>query len=551
MADLDPIVIPPLDHIHKSLKFTCSGEGFLKDDIAYDPHPEKFFPPKATKANPQPKEVGKKPVAYWKAQCAFRGLNQSGAIGDLQLRLREAKKKILPELKAAETELNKEFKKKNNAARDGKWNSLKTVEQKAKANPSKFLAETFPKGATGRPTNLDIVVVKSPHGVRLALTIAAESAGLETVSVDAPWTGGKKPSPDRWIIIGRTRDAVWNQMREIEKQAARLNTGGEEPKAKKAKVSRDVGESPAKSKASKAVLNSTPKAPVTQKPKASEPPAKAHQKKQTARKNAFPESSSREYENPPAAMKPRTKQTARKSVFPSPSPPAESRQAEASSNAKGKHAWDVRGSWDISCPKIEDGWGPQGDDPSLTLDIYLENKNGHHQLFAIFHFRVITGVMRFEKPIPVPKSEKSGTSSNKRKWEEDEDGDVTMDDFPSYSGGVQASEKYTANDFYLAATDNPTARRPTWRYRWRGEETGEDEIQLGSDKVVQQITFSKKGNELSGTFKSDCTGGCHFTGVKISEQAWGSRVDPEEQWTNRSQDAYDYANRSRWGGSGW
>jgi hypothetical protein len=37
---------------------------------------------------------------------------------------------------------------------------LKTAEQKAKANPKKFLSEAFPKGGTGRPANLDIIVVK-------------------------------------------------------------------------------------------------------------------------------------------------------------------------------------------------------------------------------------------------------------------------------------------------------------------------------------------------------------------------------------------------------
>ncbi|TVY47854.1 hypothetical protein LOCC1_G002940 [Lachnellula occidentalis] len=546
MADLHAFVIPPLQHVHKSLKFSCSGEGLLKDDIAYDPHLERFLPPKATKSNPHPKEVERKSLAYWKAQCAFRGLNQSGAIGDLQLRLREAKKKILPELKTAETELNKEFKKRLKAANDGKWNSLKKAEQKAKANPSKYLAEAFPKGATGRPANMDIVVLKSPQDVRLALATAAGDSNLETVSVDAPWTGGKKPSPDRWIIIGRTRDAVWNQMREIEKEAAGSNTGGGEPKAKKAKVSNDIEISAARSKTLKAASSSTSKAPVTQKPKRNEPHvAEAPQKKQTAKKTAFPESSLGESEHQSAATKPRAKQTARKSVFQSPPPATESMQAEASSSkvAKGKHAWDVRGSWLISCPEIEDGWGYEGGDPSLTLDIYFEKKNGHHQMYAIFHFRIITGVMRFEKPIPNPKSEKSGTS-NKRKREVDGDGDIYMADLPSYSGGTETSKRYTVSDFYLAPNDNPTARRPTWRYRWRGEETGEGEIQLESDETTRQITFSNKGNELSGTFKCDFIGECHFTGVKTSEQAWGSRVDPEEQWTNRSQDAYNYANIS-------
>lgn len=67
---------------------------------------------------------------------------------------------MLPELKEAEKEINKEFRKRNKTARDGSWKSLKSAEQKAKADPKKYLAEVFPKGATGRPANLDIVVVK-------------------------------------------------------------------------------------------------------------------------------------------------------------------------------------------------------------------------------------------------------------------------------------------------------------------------------------------------------------------------------------------------------
>ncbi|TAQ87993.1 hypothetical protein B7494_g3675 [Chlorociboria aeruginascens] len=193
------ILIPPIEHTYKSITYTCTGEGLYKEGYHYDAHPEKFFPPKVPKhlkpPPTEPKEVEKKPVAYWKAQCAFRGLNQSGAISDLQLRIREAKKKMLPELKMAETELNREFKKKNKAAKDATakngWNSLQTVEAKAKANPQKFLTEAFPKGATGRPANLDIVLVKIDNPYRLALADAAEAMSLETVTVDAPWTGKK------------------------------------------------------------------------------------------------------------------------------------------------------------------------------------------------------------------------------------------------------------------------------------------------------------------------------------------------------------------------
>jgi hypothetical protein len=78
MADLHPIVIPPLEHTHKSIKYTCSGEGLYKEGYIYDPHAEKLIPPKTTKAGVEPKEL-EKPVAFWKAQGAFRGLNQSGS----------------------------------------------------------------------------------------------------------------------------------------------------------------------------------------------------------------------------------------------------------------------------------------------------------------------------------------------------------------------------------------------------------------------------------------------------------------------------------------
>ena len=109
---------------------------------------------------------------------------------------------MLPELKEAEAQLNKEYKKKCKTTKDNTWKALKSAEQKATKDPHIFLVEAFPKGPTGRPANLDIVVLKIENRAELAAT--AEQLGLETVSVDAPWTANKRPSPDRWIIVGRT-----------------------------------------------------------------------------------------------------------------------------------------------------------------------------------------------------------------------------------------------------------------------------------------------------------------------------------------------------------
>jgi hypothetical protein len=94
----------------------------------------------------------------------------------------------------------------------------------------------------------------------------------------------------------------------------------------------------------------------------------------------------------------------------------------------------------------------------------------------MFHFRVVEVVMRFEKPVSIPKTEKAGDSSKKRKREDlGDNSDVDMDMFPEYPGD-EGSRNYVEKGFFHGAKDKLTARRPTWRYRWRGSETGEGEI---------------------------------------------------------------------------
>ncbi|PMD46171.1 hypothetical protein L207DRAFT_561564 [Hyaloscypha variabilis F] len=561
MADLHPIVIEPLEHTYKSIKYTCSGEGLYKDGYLYDAHAEKLIPPKTAKASAEPREIEKKPVAYWKAQCAFRGLNQSGSINDLQVRLREAKKKILPELKSAETELNKEFKKRNKAARDDSYKSLKTAEQKAKANPKKFLSEAFPKGGTGRPANLDIIVVKIGVDDRFVLANAAEAMGLETCSVDAPWTSNKKPSPDRWIIVGRTRDAVWNQMRDIEREAARSKQTFTSEKMKSQPLKQTGPKSTPKEKATGVVQNKVKVAPAPSITggMASAPPRqvrptigpmhKGPRTLQTARKSVLSEP--RDYGSSSPDADPTMSNSyqghgmvASKSGFSDKPSPMKKEASSAIVPASG-NSWDVRGSYKIKCPELEGGWSPQGD-PTLTLDLYLETRQGKQQLYGIFHFRTVEGIMRFMKPIPTPKSESTGDSSKKRKHEDiGDNSDVDMDMVPEYRGN-QGSNTYTEKVFFLGAKDRPTVRRPTWHYRWRGSDTSQGEIQLNSDKNVQSITFSKKGTELQGTIAVDFAGLCHFTGVKVHSHPRDPHVDPEAQWNNHGEEAYEYARKSRW-----
>jgi hypothetical protein len=83
--------------------------------------------------------------------------------------------------------------------------------------------------------------------------------------------------------------------------------------------------------------------------------------------------------------------------------------------------------------------------------------------------------MRFEKPVPVPKLESTGESSKKLKQEDvDNDSDTEINMLLKHKGfeGVEGSSDYTEKVFFLGGKGKPTARRPTWRYKWRGSETG-------------------------------------------------------------------------------
>jgi hypothetical protein len=161
------------------------------------------------------------------------------------------------------------------------------------------------------------------------------------------------------------------------------------------------------------------------------------------------------------------------------------------------------------------------------LDLYLETQNGKSQLFGVFDFRVIMGIMRFEKPVPVPKMDKIEDESKKRKWEEGEDGDIEMDDIDAFDGGHASHGKYDEKVFMLGPKDKPTARRPTWRYRWRGRKTGETYSSFISDEGFSTMTFSKNGIELADTFKSGMLGDCQFKGLKVSPYASKLPDDPD------------------------
>lgn len=478
---LEPVVIPPLQATWKSASYTCSGDGLSKDGYKFDPQYERFLPllePVRTKAGKvavrQP-NIPKKPAAYWKAQCAFRSLTQSGTIADIQDRLRNVDALMTPELAKIEKELNKEFREKNAAARDNQWNGLKTDEQRADADSKRLLREKFPKSKDQKASGVeDGVVVLKTHN-RLELHLAAEPLGLYTESVNAPLTGdGETPAVDRWIIIGRNRASVQEKIREISRETVRSRQRAQDAKDERTR--------------------------------------KLHEE-----------------------------------------------VIEKAAKAGSANVWNVTGSWSIKCPYMEESWG--GGTDECSLDIYSSEIGGERQMWAEFDFIAITGVFRFETPNPTtqkPVASTTASTSLKRPAaalsnsdDDDEDDDDGQGEFDDYDDDDEDEDEPTPPAFYLRPNDKPSPRSPKWNFRWRGEETGEGEIQLYSDKKLCSITFyGVGGSKLKGEFESDLTNRIPFTGVRVGD-AKAKGGDPDDEWRERGESAHERARVGRWGSGRW
>ena len=225
---LKPIVIDPLDVTLDHIIFTYKGEGLLNNGHRFDRSVSNYLPllePARTQTGKvwvhQPR-ISKQPLAYWKAQCIFRGMSQNGTISSLQSQLRGSNLGMREDLSETEERLNKEFRDKNAAAREERWNRMESNEEKAKMDPQRFLREYFLldeiQGSDRIQRGLDripkTVVLKTRH--RAELHQAAELLKLETESTDAPWNvDGSRPSIDRWIVISRDRSALAEKIQTI------------------------------------------------------------------------------------------------------------------------------------------------------------------------------------------------------------------------------------------------------------------------------------------------------------------------------------------------
>lgn len=223
-----------------------------------------------------------------------------------------------------------------------------------------------------------------------------------------------------------------------------------------------------------------------------------------------------------------------------------------SGGKRSKGEWNVTGEWEISCPYMEKQWGSGDDGCSLKIGINKPTKDGLVQMYASFDFIVITGIMRFINP-NVPKNAQKGGEELRS----DED-NINEDDSDDQDDSDGQDDSDDDKDFLFPNKSLPSSSAREFTFRWRGEETGEGQIQLYSDTKLCSMTF-EGSNALSGVFKSDLTRDVEFKGIRKGSKTRTERrrpqekreaadwLDPSDAWRSRNGAAYESARVGRWG----
>jgi hypothetical protein len=435
--------IPDLQVKHNKLTFKYDGCRLNYRGHGYHENLESFFPRIAlTKAGKVAKRQvipPKQPVDWWKAQCAFRGLNSTGTIQELQNHLKaHPNAQRMQGLTDLEATIAMEYKQKREAAQRAAKLEQDAKDAEALSQTKKFLQAQFPAGHDpGKAIVVDGGSHFDLHGVASSLGLRTREIGVFKLC----------------IIIGSAtaREEAEKKRKEAEKKRKEIE-------ARKAQ---------------------------------------------------------RKYES----------------------------VVKASGTEKN---WvDVTGVYQIKCAEIEEQWPDDIDRDGMKLRIQCVTTKKGPQMYAEFDFGVLKGAFRFErqdneKPITKP-VKKTG---DKRKREAyDEAGEADKDDYDGYGG----PRSPTPEAFYLGSTQMPSVKRPTWNYRWRGREAGENVIDLSADEKAYSLTFSGPGGTLlTGTFGASVLETCKFTGKKISMS--DEPMDIGEIWADHNERAYSRECCRRWGG---
>jgi hypothetical protein len=195
----------------------------------------------------------------------------------------------------------------------------------------------------------------------------------------------------------------------------------------------------------------------------------------------------------------------------------------------------------------------RGENETYTLEIGTTDpiESGAVEMYASFDFISLTGIMRFMNPDARDQDYRSADFDGDEEDDEGEDQDEDEED-------DDLVDKPKSSPFLISKALLPSSTTRKFKFRWRGEETGEGEIELYADQHVCSLAFESP-NALSGNFVSSLMGNCKFRGVREGFETCAEtkrddhpprkrphRLDPGYEWESRSESAYEHARVARW-----
>jgi hypothetical protein len=203
---------------------------------------------------------------------------------------------------------------------------------------------------------------------------------------------------------------------------------------------------------------------------------------------------------------------------------------------KGSKAFQAKyavGSYIVECKGISEGWDNMDD---LTMNI--TQASGTVALVADFDFGIVEGIMHLgfdPKLLSGPESENDDEC-------DEEHGDE--DEEPTFFGRKRKRAVQRAKP--QAKKPKASSAHPRRLYlQWRGQETGEGEIQLDyNNKHTGYLDFTDAGcTAFEGVIYIGYIGpNVPFRGFKVSSEGG----EMTKSWTDYSDDAHEYARTARW-----
>lgn len=391
---------------------------------------------------------------------------------------------MLPELQEIETNLIEEYKILDAAKREVLWKSM-SAEEKAKMDSQRFLKETFED-----KTDVDVVVLKVSY--RYTIHLTASMKNLHHTSTDAPLLpDGTKPKVHRWLVIGKTYDAVGDKIKEIKEECKRMEIQVEEAKLKKEEQERaeqQARESQAEKHARIAVAHARMW-------KGCHIDSGASPFDVVGRWHISAPRIDDEYGTP----------TQKCSLL----------LIHCKDDDGSCHMW---AHFDFIALKGMFRF----ENPDRILDLLQINSDSESETTSNNHFDMNVDEENEDHDMDYEDNGEASEGSEDEELEnntdsDDDDSVSELNDKERISGDDSSEYGESLSIFYVGHNVKPSTALPTWDFRWRGH-SKDGTFQAGSEEYLCTIRFKPSGSNgytLEGLFYSDILGDFDFQGFKI------------------------------------